>query len=74
MQYFPDGVTAEFLYYIGVRNAVHYGSYLKAPLNDILDFMKAKIKNSRHKRLKTLTLNNDGMLEEVCYNKPKNCN
>ncbi|XP_022130241.1 uncharacterized protein LOC111003832 isoform X1 [Pieris rapae] len=70
VQHFPDGVTSGFLYNIFVHSAIHYKNYLKAPLHEVLDFVREKIKTS-NKRLKTLTLNNDGMLEVVCYNNSK---
>lgn len=68
MQHFPDGVTSGFLYNIFVKCAMHYKNYLKAPLKEVLDFVNEKIETSKNKRLKTLTLNNDGILEVVCYN------
>ncbi|XP_047509606.1 uncharacterized protein LOC125052647 isoform X5 [Pieris napi] len=68
VQHFPDGITSGFLYNICVHSAIHYKNYSKAPLHEVLNFVKEKIKTSSNKRLKTLTLNNDGMLEVVCYN------
>ncbi|KOB65328.1 Uncharacterized protein OBRU01_22906 [Operophtera brumata] len=65
--HFPDGLTTRFLYKMCISLVRKHPNYLKTPLPELANFGLQTIQSSRYtnKRLKRLTLNDEGNLEVV---------
>ncbi|CAG9796414.1 unnamed protein product [Diatraea saccharalis] len=67
---FPDGFTHKFLYWTTIRVFKKFKTYSKTPLQELVDY-GLDITRSKYPRrnckLRTLTLNEYGHLEEIYY-------
>ncbi|CAG4919979.1 unnamed protein product [Colias eurytheme] len=68
-KHFPDGMTNNFLYDTTTRAISKYENYLTSPIENIIEYGLVRIKQDSNKRLKTLILNSEGMLEVINYKK-----
>ncbi|XP_050681809.1 uncharacterized protein LOC126977161 isoform X2 [Leptidea sinapis] len=71
LHHFPDGMTSHFLYKISAGVCSKIKNYLKMPLCDVIQCGLRYLKQNRRlsdKRLKTLIMNDEGMLEVKRYN------
>ncbi|XP_045498208.1 uncharacterized protein LOC123696190 isoform X1 [Colias croceus] len=71
-KHFPDGMTNNFLYDTTTRAISKYENYLTSPIENIIEYGLVRIKQDSNKRLRTVILNSEGMLEVINYKKSNN--
>uniref|UniRef100_A0A1E1VYK5 Uncharacterized protein n=1 Tax=Pectinophora gossypiella TaxID=13191 RepID=A0A1E1VYK5_PECGO len=69
LKHFPDGFTHMFVYHATQKLVSSYKNYKTAPIEEVIQYglNELKTKVSKSKRLKTLTMNKEGMLEVIEY-------